>query len=811
MNRHDESSKGSRTRRIFKILFKILGAVIALVLVLAVGVAIWGWWSLRGSLPPLEGEQELAGLEAQVTIERDALGIPTLRGTSRVDVARATGFVHGQDRFFQMDLFRRRGTGELSGVFGTRARKTDMRLRVHRLREVARQALAADRPEHRAVAEAYAEGVNAGLESLARPPFEYLLMRADPEPWKAEDAYAVLLAMFIQLHGENANFDESLGMLHETLSPALYDFLVPRGTEWDTAIDGTQLAGGPLPGPADLTPATVPAVQDADLVRDEPTQADKGSNAWAVAGSRTAHGGALIANDMHLGLSLPNIWYRASFAWTGDDGEPRQITGITLPGAPVMVSGSTGRIAWGFANAQIDASDMIVWETDEADADTYLTPEGREPYQRHQETLRFKGGEEETFEVEWTRWGPVLEDDRHGRRRAARWVGHEPSAVNLRLLELEQADNVDDAVAVANRSGLPAQNFVVADHHGRIAWTIAGILPRRVGFEGRLPGSWAHGERSWDGWLEPEEYPRIIDPESGLLWSANNRMVGGEMLEKLGDGNYAPAARARQIRDRLRALEAPTEREMLALQLDDEALFLNRWQELLLDVLTPDATREHPQRAEARQLAENWGGRALTESVGYRFVRRFRIQLAKLVFGHLTQASKEVDPDFAYFQTIHLYEGPLWQIVQRRPPHLLAPEHTSWDDQLLAAVDSALDYLTKDDEVLAEQTWGRRNTLKIRHPLAGLPVIGSHLRMPAQQVTGDNYMPKVQHPSGGASERLVVSPGREEDGFFHMPGGQSGHPLSQHFGDQQEAWAKGQATPFLPGQPVKTYVLRPRK
>lgn len=803
--------KVSRTRRVFRFLFKTL-AVILLLLVVAVIVGTgWGWWSLKGSLPTLEGESELAGLTSPVTIERDALGVPTLRGENRLDVARATGFVHGQDRFFQMDLFRRRATGELAGVFGQRARKTDMRIRLHRLGEVSRQALAADLPENRALAQAYAEGVNAGLGSLSTKPFEYYVARAEPEPWKPEDSYAVLLAMFLQVQGENAGYDADLALLQECLSPALFDYLTPRGTEWDAAIDGTQMGGGPLPGPEGdgALPSAPLAPAGGELPEDGPTSADTGSNAWAVAGSKTADGRALIANDMHLGLTVPNIWYRASFAWTGTGGEPRRMTGLTLPGAPVMVTGSNGRIAWGFTNAQIDNSDLIVWETDEADDETYLTPEGREPYARHEEVLRFKGGEEETFEVLWTRWGPVLEDDHLGRKRVARWVGHDPRAVNLRLSELEQADNVDDAVAVANHSGLPAQNMIVADHTGRIAWTIAGILPRRVGFDGRLPGSWAHGERTWDGWLEPEEYPRIVDPESGLLWSANNRMVGGEMLEVLGDGSYVLAARASQIRDRLHALTSPDEKDMLALQLDDEALFLKRWHELLVTALTPEAAAGDPRRAEARELLADWNGRADPDSVGYRLVRRFRIELARQVFGHLTQACHEIEPDFVYRTTIHFYEGPLWQLVQERPRHLLAEEHATWDDQLLAGLDGAIEFLTQDEAVLAEQTWGERNTLRIRHPLSGLPVIGSHLKMPAQKVSGDNYMPKVQHPNGGASERMVVSPGREADGIFHMPTGQSGHPLSPHFDDHQQAWVEGQATPFLPGEPVNTYVLRP--
>ncbi|MEM7584690.1 MAG: penicillin acylase family protein, partial [Acidobacteriota bacterium] len=294
-----------------------------------------------------------------------------------------------------------------------------------------------------------------------------------------------------------------------------------------------------------------------------------------------------------------------------------------------------------------------------------------------------------------------------------------------------------------------------------------------------------------------------------LLWSANQRMVGGEMLAKLGDGSYMLAARARQIRDRLEALDQPRELDMLELQLDDEALFLTRWRDLLLEVLTPAAAQADPRRAEARALVADWQGRATPNAVGYRIVRRYRIALAQQVFGHLTRACKEIDPEFVYRLSVHLYEGPLWQLARHQPPHLLAPEHATWQSQHLAAVDAAIDFLLEGGASLEERSWGERNTLTIRHPLAGLPLIGRLLRMPAQQVPGDNYMPRVQHPAAGASERLVVAPGYEAEGTFQMPAGQSGHPLSKHFEDQHATWVEGRPASFLPGAPLASTILRP--
>ncbi len=797
----------SLPRRLLRLLTRLL--LLGLLLLAAVGC--WAWWSLRASLPKLEGKLPVAGLLADVIVERDSLGVPTLKAEDRKDLAMATGFVHAQDRFFQMDLLRRRASGELAEVFGRRARASDLRLRRHRLRNTAERSLAAAPAERRALVEAYAMGVNAGLAALRKPPFEYLVLRAEPEPWSPVDTYLVLLAMFLQVQGENGEFDHFLGLLHDLLPQELYEFLTPMGTEWDAPLDGSRVAEAPLPsGSLPTVSADALAAMDGtpEADRDQIAAADLGSNAWAVAASRTADGRALLANDMHLPLTLPNIWYRAAFRWREDSLE-RRIDGITLPGIPLMVAGSNGQVAWGLTNGQIDTSDLIVWAEGEANDQGYQSPEGWRAYTRHSERLRFRGGEEETVEVVWTHWGPLVEPDHRGRRRAVRWVAHEPAAVNLAFLGMETAASVEEAVEVANRSGLPAQNFVVADTTGSIAWIVAGILPRRVGLSGRLPASWSDGTRAWRGWLAPEEVPRVIDPPSGLLWSANHRMVGGEALAKLGDGGYTLAARAWQIREGLERLEHPDEGAMLALQLDDRALFLERWRELLLQqVLTPGVVAGNPRRVQAQELVEAWQGRAIPEAVGYRIVRRFRIEVARQVFGGLTQACREADEGFVYRLGLHRYEGPLWRLVQERPAHLLSPGYDDWSSLLIAALDAAFEVLMADGGELDAQTWGKRNTLAIRHPLAGLPLIGRALRMPARAVAGDNYMPRLQHPSAGAANRLVVSPGHESSGFLQMPGGQSGHPLSPHFGDHQEAWAEGWESPLLPGPAVNELRLR---
>lgn len=819
------AARASRSRR-------ALRAFAFLAVLAAVAVAA-AWQALRLSLPALSGERTLSGLGAAVTVERDVLGVPTVRAANRTDLARATGFLHAQERFFQMDLARRRAAGELSELLGAGAVEVDLDVRVHRFRPRARRVLEAAPAADRALIEAYAAGVNSGLAALGARPFEYFALRSEPVPWRAEDSVLVTLSMYLQLNDDRAQVDDARGAVHDLLPPALAAFLDPPGTEWDAPVEGAGFGAPPLPGPEVLdlrtaapakaarrddgdaeriaravTAGLPPALAQAWLTRPQP--ATTGSNNWAVAGSATRDGRAILADDMHLGLMVPNIWYRAAFAWREGDDE-RTITGVTLPGIPGVVVGSNGHVAWGFTNSYGDWFDLVELEPAPGDAQAYVTPEGPRRFETHRETIRVKGGEDRTLEVQETIWGPVLGKDHAGRLRALFWTAHHPEAANLRFTDLEGARTLDQALAIAATVGAPPQNFVCADAAGRIGWTILGRIPRRVGFDGRLPVSLADGRRRYDGWLTPEEYPRVVDPPSGRLWTANARVVSDEKLAKVGDSGYDLGARAGQIRDGLLAIEKATERDMLKVHLDDRALFLERWQRLLLGLLTPEALQGQPLRAQARGLLVDWGARAAVDSVGYRLVRGFRLEVEERLYSALTAAVRQKLPQFNGLD-LNQREGALWRLVSERPAHLLPAPHASWEALLLDSFDKLLADLTKGERPLAAATWGQRNTTRIQHPLArAVPQLGRWLDMPREPLPGDSNMPRVQGPGFGASQRLAVSPGRERDGFFHMPGGQSGHPLSPHYRDHHAAWATGEPTPFLPGPAVNTLRLVPER
>jgi penicillin amidase len=794
---------------------RILYASALLCAAILAAAAVGGVWfrsRMIACLPRLDGTSPLHGLGAFVTVTRDALGVPTVVAKSRIDVARATGWLHAQDRYFQMDLLRRRGAGELAELFGVAALPLDREARMHGFRRLAREVLARESPERRALCAAYTEGVNAGLAALSSKPWEYYVLRMEPRPWSPEDSVLICYAMTLDLQESTGHYVRSLAAIRDELGPASYAFFAPLSTAADASLDGSVSAAAPIPPASELdlrrTSAPPPTAWK-DVRGEKGDSQTAGSNSFAVAGSLAEGGGALLANDMHLHLGVPNIWYRMSLRWPGHDE-----TGVTLPGFLALVAGSTGRIAWGFTNSNAGTGDIVVVNPS-ISPDLYHGPKGcgLVPYERRTETVAVRGSKPVSMDFAWTAWGPVVADAPGGRQFVFHWTADDPGTANLDILGLEDAQDVRDAVAVAHRMGIPAQNFVVADSGGRIAWTVAGKLPNRVGYDGRLPVSWIFGDRRWDGFLASRDVPVIISPSGGTLWTANNRTVGGKALEALGDNGYDIPSRARQIRDDLAALAASgrpvAPKDLLAIQLDDRALLLESWHVLLLQTLRPEVVARKASRATLLEAAGNWDGRADAASIGYRVVRAFRLAVAHRALDPIFAPCVEREPDFTW--TRLNYEQPLETLVSKRPAHLLDPSYATWDDLLVAAADDVSHSYEREGADPRTATWGERNTARIEHPFARLLPrwASSWLGMPADRLPGDSHMPRVQGASFGASERFVVSPGREASGIFHMPGGQNSNPYSPYFRAGHEAWVRGDPTPFLPGSTEHTLELLP--
>ena len=780
--------------------------LVLVVLILAAAAAIW--LTLRGSVPQLNGHAQIAGLSAEVTVQRDALGVATIRARNQIDAARAIGFVHAQERFFEMDLMRRLAAGELAELFGKAALDADKTHRPFRLRARALDSLAALSESDKALLTAYADGANAGLANLASRPWEYWLFGATPAAWRPVDSLLVMDSMYLDLNDSSNGRELAFSHIKAALGDKVYKFLTVSGGPWDAPLVGPAMHYPELPTADDIDLRKL----DASLLQIPPPAtepaAKKGSNGFAVGGKLTSTHAALVAGDMHLGLRVPNIWFRMHIEYA-DAGNTVDLTGVTLPGVPALVAGSNRHIAWTFTNSYGDWADWVRVKIDPADASHYLDASGSQPLQKTSEIIKIHNAANETLDVAETRWGPILAKDVDGTPLALAWTALQPGALNLNLLHLATAENVDAASAVANDSGMPAQNLVVGDDAGNVGWTIAGRIPKRIGnFDPILPADWSQPGTGWDGWLAPADYPRYSNPVSARIWTANQRILDFESSDyaHVGDGGYDLGARAKQIRNDLQAQEQFAPDDMLAIQLDDRAQLLVPWHELLDTVI---ARAPASPIAGAKKYVADWNEHADPKSVGYRLTREFRREVMDTVMDGFAAAVRAKDKDFK-MPRLSQAEVIVDAIIAKHPDNLLPPTYTDWNDLLLKCANRVVKRIDAPPGGIAVRTWGDANATRIRHPLSSsIPGMAWLLDMPRRELPGDSNLPRVQVPDFGASERFAVEPGHEEFGYFHMPGGQSDNPLSPFYGAGDDEWAKGKATPFLPGSAKYTFTLTP--
>lgn len=781
--------------------------VLTLIVVLMLAV-LATYVLLRMSLPQLADRAPLPGLSAATSVTRDALGVVTVDAGDRVDAYRALGFVHAQERFFEMDLLRRSSAGELAEMFGERALAVDRKQRMHRFRARARRDIDLLSAGERALLDAYADGVNQGLAQLRARPFPYLLLGVEPRRWNREDCALVVFAMFLDLQGGENREELARAAARKHLPAALAAWLDPRGSEWDAALDGSIAPSPVLPSAQDIDLRTLPRQWFEGEARAQREQ-KPGSNNFAVGGALTTHGAALVANDMHLGLRVPNIWFRARLKFPdkhAPDGRV-DISGATLPGTPAMVVGSNTHVAWGFTNSYGDWMDWVEVHWFDTARTRYATAAGWRSVESLRESIAVKDSAPVELFVRETIWGPILHEPSGAPALALAWTAHRPGAFNLGVGALERARDLDDAIKIITHAGLPAQNFVGGDTRGRIGWVLGGRIPIRTGFDAGVPADWSEPGVGWSGWLPPAQNPRVVDPPDGRLWTANARNVGGDAATVLGDGGLTLGARGRQIRDGLRARDRFVPADMLAIQRDNRAVFLQHWWQLLRDTASryPDDAGMRELSAAIAQAPE----RASADSVSYRLTRHFRTRVIANVLDMLTAPIHAADPD-APRPSPAQSEAVVWPLITQKPPHLLAPIYSDWNALLERSARDVIDELAPMPGGLARRTWGERNTSVIDHPLGAIPGLSWLLNTRAQALPGDVHMPFVQGTTFGASERFAVSPGHEEEGYFHMPGGQSGHPLSPFYRAGHDDWVAGRATPFLPGPALHRLQLVPQ-
>ena len=702
--------------------------LLAILVGLLAATAITLYFLLRASLPQLDGDIPLDGIKARVTISRDTQGTAVIDADDRVDAMRALGYVHAQERFFEMDLTRRSAAGELSALFGAATVAIDKEKRAHRLRSRMAAHWRLLPVAQRNLISAYTQGVNAGVAALAVRPWQYLLLRAAPQPWQEIDSLLVICEMYYMLQARDFDQRFSDSLLREQAGDTLFDWLKPLGGDWDAPLDASRIAGAALPTPSLLnTRLSTPAASDNVAINANTAFAGDniiGSNSWAVGGALSAHGGAVLANDMHLNHGVPNIWFRTQFV-IGSGRSARRIAGVSLPGLPAMVIASNGDIAWGFTNATGKWFDWV--PLDQAEAVNTLL-----------ETIEVKGGTAIVLEVRETRLGPLrsLNDAQGKRDYSLRWSLYQPGAVNADLGEMMFAKSVDEGIAIAQRSGMPQQNILIADSAGNIAWTIAGRIPRYRNWTYQAArGRFTPAAALSLDWLPASDYPLIKNPADARLFSANNRLLGGADGAKIGDGGFDLGARGGQIRDRLRKQTQFDERALYAIQRDDEALFFKRWAELARGVA---AKSKQPGMDEVVKQLDAWNGRADVDQTGHRIARAFRLQVSDALWKAWIKAAAPALARTPAAGAASNYPGwdgrgeyAVWQALTARAEHLLPMPYKSWDEFLHAQLASVRDDLIKQNGTLADATWGKRNTANIRHPIArAVPQLSRWLNMP---------------------------------------------------------------------------------
>ncbi|MBL6455175.1 penicillin acylase family protein [Belnapia sp. T6] len=749
--------------------------VLALVLLAALGItALLAW-----TLPPSQGSVRLAGLGAPVAIGFDGRGIPRIAARDERDAAMALGWLHARDRMFQMELMRRGAAGRLSELVGASALRLDRFTRTLGLARRARADLDAQPPETRAVLEAYAAGVNAWIAERGRRAAPEFLALGAPEPWRPEDSLLWGKVMGLWLSG---NWREEL--LHARLAA-----LLPPERLRDLWPEETS-AGRPDQPQAALDPAALGRLAAALPAFPAPfTLPGSASNAWTVAGARSASGAPLLASDPHLGFQAPILWYLARI----DLEDGRMLAGATSPGVPFLVIGRNARLAWGFTTTQSDTQDVFVERL--AGPDAYETPDGPRPFTVIEERIAVRGGETEILRVRETRHGPVLSDlegmpAAEGTVLAVAMANLAPAdTAAAGLHALNRAGSVEEARGAAALITSPSQNLMTADAAGHIGLLLTGRTPVRRSGDGTLPVPGWDGAADWTGWVPFDSLPHRVDPPGGILANANNRVAppGGPVF--LGR-DWIEDWRFRRIGQMLAARERHEAGDFVAMQRDTVSL--------LARVLTgPDSLLRGLPPAEgaagtAQALLLAWDGDVAADRpqplIFHTWLRR--VGQRALRAGGVPEG------------TIGAHSAFLRRV--------LAPDNAgaAWcegDCRALAAralAEAVAELQGSEGPDPAAWRWGNRHVARFEHPvLRAIPGLGAAARLEA--VTGGDEWtvsrgglrggtgPEAWEHVHGAGLRLVADLADPDATFAIIATGQSGHPLSLHWGDLLPIWRDG--------------------
>lgn len=754
-------------------------------------------WLLLAPLPPRNGTYVLPSLREKAVVKFDHFGVPHVEARDRYDAFGAIGYVTGRDRLFQMDLLRRKSAGRLAEIFGAAVIEDDRWARIMGFSHLAEAVLARLSDEHKKTLSAYTEGVNQAMRDARALPWEFTILGYRPEPWTVEDSILVVFNLARLSYTEEQ--ERMASIMHASLPEEVFKFLTPDSDCFNEplASSGDSRRCAPAAPVDSLARLVANAEQRSGAAPTSPRAVARGSNAWVVAPYKTRSGRAIVANDMHLSLALPNIWYQADLAYGGS-----RLEGLTLPGLPMIVAGSNGRVAWGLTSVDGDFADLVRLRKIGPGGDTYITPGGKLAFRFRPERISVRGASDLVLTVKETVWGPVLNDDLLGEEVAVRWTMLDPGATNLNMIDMDRVRNVGEALSLLRSAGVPPLNGLIADDGGAIAWTLMGKIPKRRGFDGLYAEYWGDGKVGWDGYLSFEEMPSIVDPPQGFIVSANHRMIPVSQFGVKLSQDFPGGFRARRIHERLAALGHMDVADMAALQLDSSAEFYGFYRKLALDALrTGDRTHTEKITHIVRAL-EAWDERAEPNSLGLPLIVSFRIKLIDEILAPILAKCRQRAANFK-FEWSNV-DVALQAIInsgdQRLTPN--REKHGDWTSFLSdAVIENARELERAYGRAIDQLTWGDVNRSQIAHPLSSAtPLLARILDMPREPVGGCPHCVRIHaienSASVGANVRMVLTPGREVEGLLQMVGGQSGQLGSPHYADREDDWIFGRFEPF---------------
>lgn len=766
------------------------------------------------SLPSIQfpsGPRNAPGLSAVVSINLDHYGVPHIEARTREDAFAALGYMTGRDRLFQIDIMRRKTAGRLAEILGEPLVEDDRLNRTFGFSRLAEQILARLPESQRTVLAAYAAGVNQAMDDLLTLPFEFWALNYKPERWSPKDS--ILVALNLSTLSYAVEEERMASVMREALPAAVVSFLTPDSDCYNEKLapSGANFCADTSRPPDELRALlrqSTKRATNSGAIRE--TSAARGSNAWVIGGGKTRDGRAIVANDMHLTLGLPNIWYQADLRYG-----PHRMEGLFLPGLPMMIAGSNGHIAWGLTSVDGDFSDLVRLRKDPGANHRYATPKGVQAFSSRSESIAVRGKESVSVDVRDTIWGPVLPQPLLGEEVAVAWSMLDASATNLNLLQLDEARTVREALPILQSAGTPPLNGLVADDRGSIGWTLMGKIPARRGLRGIYSEHWDVSEVGWDGFLSPSALPTIVDPPEGYIVSTNQRMLPTSVFSTRLSQDYPGGFRAWRVDDALRGSSKLGVDEMVALQLDTKTDFYRFYRDIALRALNGSASQGQPEAARLLAALESWDDRAEPPSKGLALITEFRRTLLQEILSPIFEDCRRVDPDFTYSWSNA--DVPLQAIIRSGDPSFLPKSENSsdWTDFLQAALaESAKRLEAKHGRPISEISWGDVNQVAIAHPFSKVaPFLSALLDLPRSPVAGCPQCVRLYDVADGegvgANARTVIVPGEEQESLIQFAGGQSGQFGSAHYADRQKDWVAGNATPLRSQEVVSTILLTP--